>query len=385
MRALKEGFGPFPVAPRVSPLRQRKVKTIKKSPTPERKVSENEKRESPLIGQEDTFGSVMDVEPLHSGTPGCSTNLEYMERSIDWPKEEEAASWKGKDQDKEDTATCNITKIVYSTNIPKANVSSKKYITDKPNVNVKNKSSSKGIRIIENRQLVPPRQIYSSPASSDWARVGRKGRGARVLFPVDRSPQPPRPLAQTKGGRAVGLGKRLIKPAVVTISNRSGDKTYAQILAKARENVNLKNLGIQTTVIRRAVNGAIVIEVPGPEGKQLAGRLKASLTEAFGEDAVVQNPVAMGELRLRGVDPSTTTEEVYAELESIGGCTRQDLKVSTISNMRDGMGVTWVSCPLQTAVYCRDRCRNLGLDPGQDRIAQEASYTVLQVLAFWAR
>jgi len=57
-------------------------------------------------------------------------------------------------------------------------------------------------------------------------------------------------------------------------------------------------------VIRRAINGAIIIEVPGPQGKQLAGILKTKLSEALGEEAKVLNPVAMGELRLRGIDPS---------------------------------------------------------------------------------
>lgn len=90
--------------------------------------------------------------------------------------------------------------------------------------------------------------------------------------------------------------------------------------------------------------------MPGPQGKQLAGILKTKLSEALGEEAKVLNPVAMGELRLRGIDPSTSTEEVCAEIEALSGCPRQDFKVSPIVNMRDGMGVTWVHCPLQTAV-----------------------------------
>lgn len=47
----------------------------------------------------------------------------------------------------------------------------------------------------------------------------------------------------------------------------------------------------------------------------------------------------MGELRLRGIDPSTTLEDIYKELESLSGCARHNFKVSPINNMRDGMGV----------------------------------------------
>lgn len=114
--------------------------------------------------------------------------------------------------------------------------------------------------------------------------------------------------------------------------------------------MSLKELGIQSTIMRRAMNGALIIEVPGPQGKLLAGTLRTSLAEALGDEAKVQNPVAKGELRLRGIDPSTTVEDIYRELESLSGCHRQDLKVSSINSMRDGMGVAWVGCPLQVAV-----------------------------------
>lgn len=102
--------------------------------------------------------------------------------------------------------------------------------------------------------------------------------------------------------------------------------------------MSLKELGIQTTTIRRAMNGAIIIEVPGSQGRQLASTLRANLAEVLGDEARVHNPVAMGELRLREIDPTTTTEDIYAELESLSGSGRQEFKVSSINNMRDGMG-----------------------------------------------
>lgn len=145
-------------------------------------------------------------------------------------------------------------------------------------------------------------------------------------------------------------GKIFVRPAVVTITNKAGGPSYAEILAKARERVSLNELGIQTTTIRRAMNGAIVIEVPGPEGKQLAGSLKDRLVEAIGDEANVNNPVATDELRIRGIDPSTTIEDIYRELEVRSGCMRSDFKVALIRSMRDGMGVTWITCPLQVAV-----------------------------------
>lgn len=63
----------------------------------------------------------------------------------------------------------------------------------------------------------------------------------------------------------------------------------------------------------------------------------------------------VGELRLRGIDPSTTSEEIYTELESLSGCPREEFKVSPIINMRDDMGVAWINCPLQTAVRIAEK------------------------------
>ncbi|EFN68990.1 hypothetical protein EAG_02451, partial [Camponotus floridanus] len=144
--------------------------------------------------------------------------------------------------------------------------------------------------------------------------------------------------------------RRLSKPAVVTITSKPDGISYADILARAREKVSLQEIGIQETVIRRAPNGAIVIEVSGPQSKQLASVLGSRLSEALGKEARVKNPVAMGELRIRGIDPSTTTEEIKGELEILGGCTRSDFKVSPINNMRDGMGIAWITCPLDIAL-----------------------------------
>lgn len=61
-------------------------------------------------------------------------------------------------------------------------------------------------------------------------------------------------------------------------------------------------------------------------------------------------PVATGEVRIRGIDPSTTAEEIANELTVVGGCPREELKISPVVTMRDGMGAVWANCPLETAV-----------------------------------
>lgn len=112
--------------------------------------------------------------------------------------------------------------------------------------------------------------------------------------------------------------------------------------------------------MRRAMNGALVIEIPGPDGKMLADTLRNSLEEVLKEDATVSNPVATGEIRLRGIDPATTQEDISYELEKINSCPLRDLKVSGINVMRDGMGIAWVHCPLEYAVKIEKGSITLG-------------------------
>jgi len=98
------------------------------------------------------------------------------------------------------------------------------------------------------------------------------------------------------------------------------------------------------------VNGAIIIKVLGPQGRQLASSLSSNLAKALGESVKVANLVEIGELRVRGIDPSVSKEEIHEALTDLSGASQQDLKVSPISFMRDGMGVAWVRCPIETAV-----------------------------------
>lgn len=73
------------------------------------------------------------------------------------------------------------------------------------------------------------------------------------------------------------------------------------------------------------------------------------------DDALVRNPVTTGEIKLRGIDPATTQEEISYELEKLSGCPPRDLKVSPISAMRDGMGIAWAYCPLEYAIKIAEK------------------------------
>lgn len=350
VRSLKEGIGPFvAMTPPQSSLAHKKPKLT------ERKSGKQRERERESLTRDSSREVPMETELLMSGTQGCSTDMNYMQRKDDWQGEEDPVFWNDNDYSSYKTATIT-TSLDHKVKI------SKNELANIKNVNATS-PRGRGIKIIDNRQLVPPSFPLPPNPNAEWSAVGRGGRtlpaqtAKNYKRPYGAGSPDVRPKKRIlSGGANAGKpGKRLIKPAVVTITGKPGGLSYAQILAKAREKVSLSDLGIQNTVIRRAMNGAIVIEVSGPQGKQLAGTLSTNLAAVLGEEARVLNPVAMGELRLRGIDPSTTAEEIRVELEALSGCNRQDLRVSPVNTMRDGMGVAWVKCPLEIAVRLAEK------------------------------
>lgn len=61
-------------------------------------------------------------------------------------------------------------------------------------------------------------------------------------------------------------------------------------------------------------------------------------------------PTVKGELRLIGLDDSTTEEEARSVLAGIGGCNRDEVKTGPIRMMRNGLGTIWAQCPLKAAL-----------------------------------
>lgn len=352
VRSLKEGFGPFPATALAT-----KSLSVSKSPIKELGRKRSERRMQHQRVEEDN--AAMEIELLPGSVPVDSFDA----KCPDWSGDDDPAFRSGTPEKNKESV--NVSKNKFrSSKAMDIKINDKESLVVK-NFRVKEVKSVKGprnkeIKIVENRQIVPP--SYLPPPDREWSVIGRRGRivsdrsgDSERVSSVRAAGTESRRRVNSGNGGAGGPGRRLVKPAVVTITNRPGGLSYAQILAKARDQVSLKDLGIQTTTIRRAMNGAIIIEIPGPQGKRLAGDLSSKLAMALGEDARVLNPVAMGELRLRGIDPSTTSEEIRAELEVLGGCTRQELKVSPINTMRDGMGVAWIVCPLEIAVKIAER------------------------------
>jgi len=197
-----------------------------------------------------------------------------------------------------------------------------------------------GLSIISDVQLVPPRPItYQEPESgpqreepvfSDfetWTEVtGRRNKTKKVRIDTDKvenssernaviqRPPPPPPSG--------GVKRRVPRKAAVAIKVISDNLSYSDVMKKAKEKINLNELGISNLNSRRAANGSVLIEIPGPEGHIKADTLANHLRNIIGDSAVVSRPVVRADLRIVGFDESVIKDEVITMITETGGLPR---------------------------------------------------------------
>ncbi|KMQ81776.1 gag-pol polyprotein [Lasius niger] len=93
----------------------------------------------------------------------------------------------------------------------------------------------------------------------------------------------------------------------------------------------------------------MLIEVMGPDGQSKAKALKEKLSEVLRNEADVTRPVVRGEIRLVGLDDSSSVNDVKDTVVKHGGCLEEDIRVGTIRPMANGLHTVWVQCPLSAA------------------------------------
>lgn len=148
--------------------------------------------------------------------------------------------------------------------------------------------------------------------------------------------------------------RKVPKTAAITITGVGENFSYAQALRKAREKINLKNLDIQATKVRRAITGGLLIEIAVEDGNQKADVLATELREVLKEKAIVARLSRKGEVTIYGLDNSIIAEEVRGVLAEIGDCSVDEVRVGPIRPTRSGLGFVWAQLPLAAAVKATD-------------------------------
>lgn len=239
-------------------------------------------------------------------------------------------------------------------------------------------------RIIEDIQIVPPRMTRdsnrmtrdrareedmtrlmtrkeyttSAPSADEegWQRVrGGRRRGERPTYAtaVARTAPAGGPdKAQPGGYRTEQRVVRRRPPvsAAVTITGISKDFSYADALRKAREKISLERIGIEEPRIRRAMNGGLLMEIRGEDGKKKADKLAEELRTVLEGEANITRPMKRGEVRMMGLDDSVTQEEIVCVLAGMGDCGIEEIRTGPIRPTRSGLGAVWAQLPLGAAI-----------------------------------
>lgn len=195
-------------------------------------------------------------------------------------------------------------------------------------------SLTSGPRILSNVQIVPPKKTKKS----EWMEVVRKGKnrkdknknkdkeegedtkenkdqkdgkrsGRRNDYRSNQENQS-RARSQSRKRNKTPIRKSP-RTLAITITGQGQNFLYNEVLRKARQNIELDQLGIPKTKIRKAANRGYIIEMPGPDNSQKADELASKLREVLDENKVrIARPTIKSEIRIVGFDASVTQEEI---------------------------------------------------------------------------
>lgn len=122
-------------------------------------------------------------------------------------------------------------------------------------------------------------------------------------------------------------------------------KSYADILKRVKSNINIEELGISDTRIRRIATGSLLIQIVEENSKKQADALAEEMRRVVGEDARVGRPCKKAEIRISGLDEDTTVEDVINAIVKYGDCDRLDVRAGGIKRNRLGEGDIWIKVP----------------------------------------
>lgn len=80
------------------------------------------------------------------------------------------------------------------------------------------------------------------------------------------------------------------KTEAIVIHKKEQVESYAEILRKVKNKINIEETGISETRIRRTATGSLLIQIAGEESKRKADVLAEKMREVVGEEAKIGRP-----------------------------------------------------------------------------------------------
>ncbi|XP_025161794.1 ABC transporter F family member 4-like [Harpegnathos saltator] len=161
-----------------------------------------------------------------------------------------------------------------------------------------------------------------TPQGEKWSKV--IGRREKKKEKEEKKRQEIRKVVKTERKEEKKVKRRVPNTAAVTVTAERGQ--YKDLLAEAKRKVDLTGIGIEKIKTRVGATGALILEIPGEERGKQADLLAEKLKEVLTDRAKVSRPQKMGELRIKGMEISTTENEAAEVVARVGGCRVGEVK-----------------------------------------------------------
>ncbi|EFN89350.1 hypothetical protein EAI_07839 [Harpegnathos saltator] len=156
-----------------------------------------------------------------------------------------------------------------------------------------------------------------------------------------RPPHHP-PLKKKEYGRGTAALGRPKPPRSAAVTVMCPDGKYENFMLEARRRIRPADLEINGSLrVRRALNGAMLIEVPGLNVGASADRLAEELRKLAADKGPgyrVQRPAKLAALRIAGLYATTGAEEVAAAVALAEGCLPEEISSGEMSVSQRGIG-----------------------------------------------
>lgn len=130
-----------------------------------------------------------------------------------------------------------------------------------------------------------------------------------------------------------------VRPQREKVVVKSGDMSYADLLKKVKNNININEVGVSVKSIKKTLRGDLMLEVEGD--RQKAGALKVAIEKSVETDVRIANRETI--IHVLDIDASMSCEEVKEAVnDAVGGRDGQMTKIRSIRPSRDGNQIATV-------------------------------------------
>ncbi|XP_011859823.1 PREDICTED: uncharacterized protein LOC105557249 [Vollenhovia emeryi] len=229
----------------------------------------------------------------------------------------------------------------------------------------------------------PAKRVQPADGKSAPQKSKGSNEGKNAPMKKEAATQP----ATDKGRGSDQRKRRTPRSEAVSIMFPAGE--FAQGMRDIQSKINLDELGIGPLKQRKALTGALILEVAGDKKMEKANLLAEHIRKAVGnkEGVRVTRPSKMGEIRIKDLNELVTQAELQEVVAKVGECDGAEIKVGQLKSAPGGMVTVWVQCcPLAVAKRMAEKRRDKGgMGVGKGRIARRPPTRVLPLPRAGAR